>query len=122
MLEHFVKAVLKSPWKLVALCFIVYLAATSFFVGIFLCLAAVYWLRKQLVLKAKALQAADAEIERQRADQARDEALKKAAAASTAQAPSAPAAAAPAATPAAPIRQYAKSAVVIPMKKTGTHD
>ncbi|MBB3262192.1 hypothetical protein [Paraburkholderia sp. WP4_3_2] len=118
MLEHFVKAVLKSPGKLLALCFVVYLASTSFFVGVFLAVATVYWLRKQLMLKAKALQAADAEIERQRVDQARDEALKKAAAANSAQEPSAPAPA-PEATP---IRQYAKSAVVIPMKKTGTRD
>jgi cytoskeletal protein RodZ len=118
MLELFVKDVLKSPGKLVALCFVVYLAATSFFVGVFLAAAAVYWLRKQLMLKAKALQAAEAEIERQRVDQAREEAVKKAAAANTAQAPSAPTPA-PQATP---IRQYAKSAVVIPMKKTGTRD
>lgn len=118
MLELFVKDVLKSPGKLVALCFVVYLATTSFFVGVFLAVATVYWLRKQLMLKAKALQAAEAEIERQRADQAREEALKKADAASVAQAPAASATA----TQATPIRQYARSAVVIPMKKTGTQD
>jgi hypothetical protein len=75
-------------------------------------------LRKQLMIKAKALQAADAELERQRADQARDEALRKAPAANAAQTPATPAAA----SQSTPARQYARSAVVIPMKKTGTHD
>jgi hypothetical protein len=118
MLEHFVKDVLKSPGKLVALCFVIYLASMSFFVGVFLAAAAVYWLREQLMIKAKALQAADAELERQRADQARDEALRKATAANAAQTPATPAAA----SQSTPARQYARSAVVIPMKKTGTHD
>jgi hypothetical protein len=118
MLELFVKDVLKSPGKLVALCFVIFLASMSFFVGVFLVVATGYWLRKQLMLKAKALQAAEAEADRVRAEQARDEALKNASAANTAQAPSAPTAAAQA----TPIRQYAKSAVVIPMKKTGTQD
>lgn len=118
MLELFVKDVLKSPGKLLALCFVIYLASMSFFVGIFLAAAAFYWVRKQLMLKARALQAADAELERQRADQVRDEALRKATAANAAQTPLASAAA----SPATPARQYARSAVVIPMKKTGTHD
>ncbi|WP_321817839.1 MULTISPECIES: hypothetical protein [unclassified Paraburkholderia] len=118
MLELFVKDVLKSPGKLVALCFVIYLASMSFFVGVFLAAATVYWVRKQLMLKARAIQAADAELERQRADQVRDEALRQAAAASAFQTPAVPAAA----NQATPARQYARSAVVIPMKKTGTHD
>lgn len=118
MLELFVKDVLKSPGKLLALCFVIYLASMSFFVGVFLAIATIYWLRKQLMLKAKALQAEEAEADRVRAEQAREDALKKAASTNAAQAPSAPAAA-PEATP---IRQYARSAVVIPMKKTGTQD
>ncbi|HKR42211.1 MAG TPA: hypothetical protein VJU59_21480 [Paraburkholderia sp.] len=116
MRKLFVEDVLKSPGKLLALCFIVYLAATSFFVGIFLCFVAVRWFRKQLVLKAKALEAADAEAARERANEAREQALNTATANAAAQASPTPVTQTP------PARQYARSAVVIPMKKTGTHD
>ncbi|MFP3708501.1 hypothetical protein SB783_31265 [Paraburkholderia sp. SIMBA_009] len=118
MLKLFVEDVLKSPGKLLALCFVVYLATMSFFVGLFLFLVAVHWLRKQIMLKAKALEAAAAEAARERASEAREQALKAAVAKPAEQGSTVHASAAQV----TPVRQYARSAVVIPMKKTGTHD
>lgn len=116
MRKQFVEDVLKSPGKLVALCCIVYLATMSFFVGFFLFCLAIRWVRKQVALKAKAIEAADAEAARSHADQERERALRAAAAAQSTP-PSPPTIDQPVAP-----RQYARSAVVIPLKKTGTQD
>ncbi|WP_321936221.1 hypothetical protein [Paraburkholderia sp. J8-2] len=111
MLNLLIKDVLKSPGKVLALCLIVYLAATSFFVSLFLAGLGVRWLHK----KAKALEAAEREAARE-ADKAREQAQPEAqkGAAAVAQAAPSPV------VQMAPARQYAKSAVVIPLKKTGT--
>lgn len=115
LLSPLLKDVLTSPGKLLAMCLVVFLASTSFIVTVFLALAVGGTLVQTLKRKAKALQAAEAEAERARAEAERLAALdaQKQAAAATAQA-------APAA-PTIPPRQYAKSAVVIPLKRTGTH-
>ena len=118
MLNLLIRDVLKSPGKLVAVCFVLYLASMSMFVSLFLALAVGGKFVQTLKRKAKALEAAEAEAERARAEAERVaavEAQKQATAA---------AAAAPAVQPeaAAPTRQYAKSAVVIPLKRTGTHN
>jgi len=113
MLNLLIKDVLKSPGKLLALCLVVYLASMSFLVSLFLALAVGGKFVQMLKRKAKALEAAEAEAERARAEAERlaaVEAQKRTAAATVQPAP------------AAPTRQYAKSAVVIPMKRTGTHD
>ncbi|WP_042303612.1 hypothetical protein [Paraburkholderia kururiensis] len=112
LLNPFFRDVLKSPGKLLLLCLVVYLASTSFVVGLFLATAVGAKLVQTLKRKAKALEAAEAEAERARAEAERvaaEKALKQAADTDTQ-----PAAA-------APTRQYARSAVVIPLKRTGTH-
>ncbi|CAG9208285.1 hypothetical protein EHZ19_24935 [Paraburkholderia bannensis] len=117
MLKLFVGDVMKSPGKLLALCLVVYLATMSFFVGLFLFLVAIHWVRKQIMLKAKAFEAAEAEAARERANEVREQALKADAKPAEQVAPVSVAVA-----QVTPVRQYARSAVVIPMKKTGTHD
>lgn len=117
MLKLFVADVMKSPGKLLALCFVVYLAAMSFFVGLFLFLVAIHWVRKQIMLKAKAFEAAEAEAARERANEVREQALKATAKPAEQVAPASVAVA-----QVTPVRQYARSAVVTPIKKTGTHD
>lgn len=114
MLNLLIKDVIKSPGKLLALCLVVYLASMSFFVCLFLGALGARWLHK----KAKALEAVEREAARELADKAREHAQPEAqkGAASKAPAPAASAVETP------PKRQYAKSAVVIPLKKTGTRD
>ena len=109
MLTLLIKDVFKSPGKLVAVCFVLYLASMSFFVGLFLALAVGGKFVQTLKRKARALEAAEAEAERVAAVEAQKQATAAAAAAAQPE-------------PAAPTRQYAKSAVVIPMKRTGTHN
>jgi hypothetical protein len=115
MLKLLLKDLLKSPGKLLALCLVLYLATISFFVGLFLVALVVHSLKKAIVTKAKALEAAEAEAARELADKAREQALAEAA-----QKSAAPTAAAAQPVQSAPQRQYAKSAVVIPLKRTGT--
>ncbi|MEM5316061.1 hypothetical protein [Paraburkholderia sp. JHI869] len=110
MLDVLIKDVLKSPGKVLALCLIVYLAATSFFVSLFLVGLGVRWLHK----KAKALEATEREAAREAADKAREQAQPEVQKGAPVVAPAA------ASVQTAPTRQYAKSAVVIPLKKTGT--
>ena len=114
MLKLLLKDVLKSPGKLLALCFVVYLASMSFFVGLLLCAIGARWFHKHLVVKARAIEAAEAEAAPDFAEQAQKAAAQK----TSANATSAPTAVAEPATN--PQRQYAKSAVVIPLKKTGS--
>jgi hypothetical protein len=107
MLKLLLRNAIRSPGKLLAICMVVYLAATSFFVAFFVAVLAVRFFIQTMKKKAKELEAADAEA-------ARSEAAR----------PVVPAAPVTAATPEesvspAPVRQYAKSAVVIPFR-TGT--
>jgi hypothetical protein len=114
MLKLLMNDVLKSPGRLLALCLVVYLASISTFVGLFLAGIAVRVVSKRIKAKAKALEAAEAEAARVLAEKAREQALSEAvqesAATETAAQPG----------QSTPNRQYAKSAVVIPMKRTGT--
>ena len=112
MLNLLIKDVLKSPGKVLALCLIVYLASMSFFVCLFLGALGARWLHK----KAKALEAAEREAAREAADKAREKAQPEA----QKDAPVVPPASTVATVQTAPTRQYAKSAVVIPLKRTGT--
>ena|SRR5258708_27056957 len=125
MLKVLFKDAIKAPGKLLALCFVMYLASVSFFVAGFLVLLTARWLHKTMQQKAKAIEAAEAE-----AQAACVEAEKLAAAAKAAQAAKAtPVTASVAsstsaandttATQPASTPRYAKSAVVIPFK-TGT--
>jgi len=114
MLKLLLKDAIKHPGKLLALCFVVYLASMSFFVACFLALLGAGLARKSIQQKVKAAEAAEAEA-------ANAEALKVQAAQPVAAATMTATAAAndTVAAPPAPKRQYAKSAVVIPFK-TGT--
>ncbi|MFL9876498.1 hypothetical protein [Paraburkholderia megapolitana] len=119
MLKLLFKDVLTSPARLLAVCLVVYLATLSFFVAGFLGLLALRWIHKSFKQMEKAADLAEAE---------------KAGAKHSQPAATVPASAGVDATrtaatvidltsaspePAAPKRQYAKSAVVIPLK-TGT--
>jgi hypothetical protein len=118
MLKLWLKDAIKSPAKVLALCFIVYFATISFAVSAFLFLFAAHWVVKEMKKKGKAILAAEAD-----AEAARVEAEKLAARAAV----DVKGEVAPVATPAAndsmakpaPMKQYAKSAVVLPFK-TGT--
>jgi hypothetical protein len=122
MLKVLFKDAIKTPGKLLALCFVVYLATISFVVDMFVMLLAARWVYVTMMKKAKAIEAAEAE-----AEAARIETEKLAAAAKAADAAKARTAAVAQATAAAndgaavpaPKKQYAKSAVVLPFK-TGT--
>jgi hypothetical protein len=117
MLLVLFKDAIKSPAKVLALCFIAYFATISFIVSTFLLLIAAHWVVKEMK-KAKAIHAAEAE-----AEAARIEIEKLAARAATNAKPEVASAATAAANDSdvkpAPAKQYAKSAVVLPFK-TGT--
>lgn len=117
MLMVLFKDAIKSPAKVLALCFIAYFATISFVVAAFLFLLGTHWVITAMKKKTKAILSAEAD-----AEAARNEAEKLAARASAEVRPQAHAATAAAndsnATP-APMKQYAKSAVVLPFK-TGT--
>ena len=126
MLKVLFKDAIKTPGKLLALCFVVYLGTISFVVAMFVMLLAARWVYVTMMKKAKAIEAAEAEAEAE-AEAARIETEKLAAAAKAADAAKARTAAVAQATAAAndgaavpaPKKQYAKSAVVLPFK-TGT--
>ncbi|OLL27760.1 hypothetical protein BTH42_31655 [Burkholderia sp. SRS-W-2-2016] len=119
MLKVLVNGAEKTPGKLLALCLVVYLATISFAVALVVGLVAASWLQRAMMKKAKAIEAAQAD-----AEAARIETEKLAAAARAADAGNAHTAAVAHATAAAndpavrpaPIKQYAKSAVVVPFK------
>ncbi|AUT75443.1 hypothetical protein C2L64_44445 [Paraburkholderia hospita] len=118
MLLVLFKDAIKSPAKVLALCFIAYFATISFVVSTFLFLLAAHWVVKEMKKKAKAIHAAEAE-----AEAARIETEKLAARASANAKPEVASPATAAANDSnvkpAPAKQYAKSAVVLPFK-TGT--
>jgi hypothetical protein len=118
MLTVLFKDAIKSPAKVLALCFIAYFATISFVVTVFLVLLAAHWVVKEMKKKGKAIFAAEAEAEAARIETeklaARAAAEAKAEVASAATAAANDSNAKP-----APMKQYAKSAVVLPFK-TGT--
>jgi hypothetical protein len=116
MLNLLVKNAIKSPGRLLAACLVIYLASTSFVVGLFVALAVGGCFVRSLKRKAKDLEAAEAEALRARAEAERGTAVEAQKKAATA--------AASAAQPvqATPTRQYVKSAVVIPFRRTGTYN
>lgn len=116
MLKLLFKDVITSPWKLLAMCLVVYLATLSLIVFIFVLFVAGHWIRKTIQQKTKALEAAEAEAKRAQAAPPVVPVAPVVATVAPAQPAVAPAAAQP-----APKRQYAKSAVVIPFR-TGTRD
>ncbi|MGF6851157.1 hypothetical protein [Paraburkholderia sp. CI3] len=122
MLKVLFKDGFKTPGKLLALCLVVYLATISIVVAGFLILLAVSWVKFEMKKKAKAIEADEADAEAARIETEKLAAAARAADAAKARtAPVAHATAAandPAVKP-APIKQYAKSAVIVPFK-TGT--
>jgi predicted peroxiredoxin len=112
MLNLLIKDALKSLGKVLALCLIVFLAASSFVVSLFLLGLGIRLLRK----KAKALEATEREAAREAVDKAREQGRHEVQKCASAVAPVPTAASVQ--TP--PARQYARSAVVIPFKKSGT--
>jgi len=104
MIKLLVTKAFSSPFALLAVCFALYLAAHSFFVGIFVAVVAFAWIKKSVLTK-----------------QTSEDAPKEAKAGVVAEVSMQPKAAVEPQTPTAtPIRrQYAKSAVVMPLK-TGT--
>ncbi|MGF6735591.1 hypothetical protein OKW50_007764 [Paraburkholderia youngii] len=115
MLKAHFKDSIKSPGKVLALCFIAYFATISFVVSGFLVLLAAHWVVKEMKKKGKALLQAEAD-----AEAARIETEKLAArAAGETKVPVASAATAAANDSnlkPTPMKQYAKSAVVVPFK------
>jgi hypothetical protein len=119
MVKVLFKDAIKSPGKLFALCFVVYLATISIAVAGFLMLLAARWVSVEMKKKAKAIEAAEAEAEAARVEAEKLAASQRMATQVKAQAvPVATASNDSVATP-TPMKQYAKSAVVIPFK-TGT--
>ncbi|SIO72867.1 hypothetical protein SAMN05444172_9354 [Burkholderia sp. GAS332] len=116
MLKLLFKDAIKTPWKLLALCLVVYLATLSLVVLIFVGFLGGHWLRKTIQQKTKALEAAEAEAKRAEAATPVVPAAPVVATVTPANPAVAPSAAQP-----APTRQYAKSAVVIPFR-TGTRN
>ncbi|REG45417.1 hypothetical protein B0G80_9012 [Paraburkholderia sp. BL6669N2] len=119
MLKVLFKNAITSPAKLLALCFVVYLATISFAVVGFLLLLSMRWLMVTMKKKAKAIEAAEAEAETARAEAEKLAASRQMAANGSVQdVPVATASNDSVAAP-MPMKRYAKSAVIIPFK-TGT--
>lgn len=114
MLNLLFKDAIRTPWKLLALCLVVYLATLSLVVFIFVAFLGGHWIRKTIQKKTRALDAAEAEAKRAEAAPPVVPAAPVVATVTPANPAVAPGAAQP-----APKRQYAKSAVVIPFR-TGT--
>ncbi|WP_175772993.1 hypothetical protein [Paraburkholderia phenazinium] len=114
MLELLFKNAIKHPGKLLALCFVAYLATMSFVVFGLLLLLAVGWIRQKVRAAAKAQ--AEAQAEARRAEAARVKAVNPDPVAKVETVNVAPATNDAAIAPAAPPRQYARSAVVIPFR------
>ncbi|TCK33427.1 hypothetical protein B0G84_7647 [Paraburkholderia sp. BL8N3] len=118
MLKVLLKDAIKSPATVLALCFIVYFATISFVVSGFLFVLAAHWVVKEIKKKEKGILAAEADAEAARIET--EKLVARAAAEAKAQvAPAATAASNDNNAKPAPMKQYAKSAVVLPFK-TGT--
>jgi hypothetical protein len=116
MLTVLFQDAIKSPRKVLALCFIAYFATISFVVSTFLVLLAAHWVVKEMKKKSKAILAAEAEAARIETEKL---AARAAADAKVEVASAASAAANDSNVKPATMKQYAKSAVVLPFK-TGT--
>ncbi|MGF6439542.1 hypothetical protein [Paraburkholderia youngii] len=122
MLKVLFNGALKTPGKLLALCLVVYLATISFAVALIVGLVAANGLYKAMMKKATAIEAAEADAEAARIETEKLAAAARAADAAKARTATVAHATAAANDPAAqpaPMKQYAKSAVVVPFK-TGT--
>ncbi|MFM0756061.1 hypothetical protein [Paraburkholderia strydomiana] len=115
MLMVFFKDAIKSPAKVLALCFIAYFATISFVVFGLLVLLAIHWVVKEMKKKGKAILAAEADAEAARIEKEKLAARAGAEAKAEVKAAVTPAANDSSAQPAA-TKQYAKSAVVLPFK------
>jgi hypothetical protein len=106
MMKRLVVKAFKSPFALLAVCFVLHLAAHSFFVGVFVAFAIFAWIKKSILTKLK-----------------NEDASNDPKAVVPPVVPSQPKVVAESQAPVVtPIRrQYAKSAVVLPVK-TGTDD
>ena len=103
MPKQLVYMAMKSPFALLAVCFALWFAAHSFFAGLFVFFVAVYWIKKSIRSALKSEPSSN---------DAKPQATSATAVPLTA--------AEPVQQTAVPIkRQYAKSAVVVPLK-TGT--
>jgi len=112
MLEKIFTNAIKHPFKLLALCYVAYLASMSFFVVGLLLLLAAGWIRQKVKAAAKAQAEAVAETERAEATKTvMAEPVAKVEHINVAPAVNDITAAQP-----TPIRQYARSAVVIPFR------
>ncbi|MBN3785693.1 hypothetical protein [Burkholderia sp. Ac-20353] len=109
MLKFLFQNAIKSPFKLFAICMVVYLATMSFFVAGLLALLAGSWLRTEIAKQRKAMEEAQA-AERAEAAEAAKLATQRVAQATAAAANDDVANTTP------PKRRYAKSAVVRPLK------
>ncbi|RQM59657.1 MULTISPECIES: hypothetical protein [Burkholderia] len=103
MLKLLCKNAIRSPFKVLALCMVVYIASMSLFVVGLLVLIAGNWLRGEIAKQRTAMQEAEAAERAEAADAAR--LVKQRAAAND-----------DVAEPTTPSRQYAKSAVVRPLE------
>lgn len=118
MLITFFKDAVKSPPKVLALCFIAYFATISFVVSGFLVLLAIHWVVKEMKKKGRAILAAEADAEAARIESEKL-AARAAAEVKAEVAPRSTVAANDNSAKPAPMKQYAKSAVVLPFR-TGT--
>ena len=119
MLKLLLKDVLTSPARLLAVCLVVYLASMSLFVAGFLLLLIGRWIHKSIKQLEKAADAAEAEKAGAKHSQTAATAPVSAGVDATRTAATVIDLNSASSEPAAPKRQYAKSAVVIPLK-TGT--
>jgi hypothetical protein len=114
MLELIFKNAIKHPVKLLALCYVAYLASMSFFVVGLLLLLAAGWIRQKVKAAAKAR--AEAVAETERAEAAKVKTVMAEPVAKVEHINVAPAVNDITAAQPTPIRQYARSAVVIPFR------
>ncbi|ELA00350.1 hypothetical protein ACUXQ2_006392 [Cupriavidus metallidurans] len=100
-MESFANNLIKRPLKLLALAMVLYLASQSFIVGLFVAVVGFFYLKEKAIQWSKVVPAApkvsmpDASAKPQ----------------ATAEQPVRP-----------PEKQYERSAVVTPIRRTGTHD
>lgn len=100
-MESFANNLIKRPLKLLALAMVLYLASQSFIVGVFVTIVAFFFLKEKAIQWSKVVPAApkvsmpDVPAKPQ----------------ATAEQPAQP-----------PEKQYERSAVVTPIRRTGTHD
>lgn len=103
-MESFAENLIKRPLKLAGLCVVLYLASQSFLVGVFVAAVAIFFLKEKAVQWSKVVPAAP-----------------KVSMPEHASSPKA-AAAQPAKETEPTERLYERTAVVPPIRRTGTHD